>query len=289
MKDSYSYIIKNPPKKSLARSYELAEQMIPVLISWAQEKRSPQFYGTLSKTIGHNTARISRQLGAIGNIIKRLRKDSGMDDIPLLNALVISQEIQRPSDGLDDVVEGYKSLSEEEKRIKADALNKDAYNYDKWPWVLKALGLMPYQDNPSEESIRKGSYNRGESESAFHKALKKYVLDNPDDFGIEDNNVVERENEHILLSGDRLDVYFLLKDGKQIAVEVKSRISDDADTLRGIYQCVKYKAVLSAECLSHGKKPNTDAILVVEREMSEDNRKTANLLSVKYIAYDKLK
>ena len=92
-----------------------------------------------------------------------------------------------------------------------------------------------------------------------------------------------------MLSGDRLDVYFKLKDGKQIAIEVKSRISDDADILRGIYQCVKYKAVLSAECLAHGENGNVDAFLVIENEMSEDNRKTANMLSVKYIVFNKLK
>ena len=86
-----------------------------------------------------------------------------------------------------------------------------------------------------------------------------------------------------------IDVYFKLKDGKQIAIEVKSRISDDADILRGIYQCVKYKAVLSAECLAHGENGNVDAFLVIENEMSEENRKTANMLSVKYIVFNKLK
>lgn len=68
---NYSYIIDNPPK-GWERSYQLAKQMLPVLISWAQEKRSPQYYGTLSKAIGHNTARIGRQLGVIAKIIRDL-------------------------------------------------------------------------------------------------------------------------------------------------------------------------------------------------------------------------
>ena len=37
-----------------------------------------------------------------------------------------------------------------------------------------------------------------------------------------------------------------------IAVEVKSRISNDADITRGIFQCVKYKVVLEAMQLSLG-------------------------------------
>lgn len=284
MANSYSHIIYNAPKKSLERSYELARQMIPVLISWAQENRSPQYYGTLSKTIGHTTARISRQLGVIGDVIKRLNEESH-EDVPYLNTLLISKSKKRPSDGLGDVMEEYYRLSEEEKYDFAIKNNKKVYEYKKWPWVLKALGLLPF-NGKTEEAIRKGSYRNGASEGPYHKALKEYIIKHPSELDICD--VKEKENEHILLSGDRLDVYFKLKDGKQIAIEVKSRVSDDADILRGIYQCVKYKAVLAAECLAHGENADVDAFLVVEKEMSEENRKTANMLSVRYIVYDKL-
>lgn len=285
MKKSYSYLTL-PPRESVARTYELARQMIPVLISWAQEKRSPQYYGTLSKAIGFGTARISKPLGVIGRIFKQLREESG-ENVPYLNALIINQETKRPSDGLDEVMVGYEKLSEDKKREFALKANKKAYEYDKWPWVLSALGLMPYKGNPSEKSIRKGLYNKKESESTYHKALKEYIFNNPNEFSIDEFK--SKKIEHILLSGDRLDVYFLLKNGKQIAIEVKSRISNDADILRGIYQCVKYKAVLTAECQAHGQKANVDAFLIIENEMSEDNRKTANMLSVKYLVYEKLK
>lgn len=120
-----------------------------------------------------------------------------------------------------------------------------------------------------------------------HKALKEYILSHPKEFSID--YVKLKENEHVLLFGDKLDVFFKQKDGRQIAIEVKSRISDDADILRGIYQCVKYKAVLAAECRAHGENVDVDAFLVIENEMSEENRKTANMLSVKYILYDMLK
>jgi len=275
---SYSYIIDNPPK-GRERSYELAKQMIPVLISWAQEKRSPQYYGTLSKAIGHGTARIGRQLGVIAKIFRDL-SFAANKDVPLLNALVINQDSKRPSDGLGDVVDGYYDWDEDRKIQEAKKLNAKAYAYKDWPWVLKALGLMAYNGS-SEESIRKGKYTRGDSEGPYHKALKEYILSHPEEFSID--NIKVKENEHILLSGDRLDVYFQLKDGKQIAIEVKSRISDDADILRGIYQCVKYKAVLSAECQTHGENANVDAFLVSEKDLSEENRKTANMLSVKYV------
>ena len=142
MAKSYSHII-NPPRKSLERSYELAKQMIPVLISWAQEKRSPQYYGTLSKAIGHGTARIGGQLGVIGRIFKQLREESG-ESVPYLNALIINQESKRPSDGLDEVMEGYKKLSDKKKMEFAINANKKAYAYDNWPWVLRSAKRVHY-------------------------------------------------------------------------------------------------------------------------------------------------
>ncbi len=281
MKDKekkYSYIIDNPPKGN-ERSYELAKQMIPVLISWAQEKRSPQYYGTLSKAIGHGTAHIGYQLGVIGEIFANLSKESGKD-IPILNALVINKNSKRPSDGLGAVIDGYDQWDESKQKLEAQKANDRAYTYKDWPWVLNALGLLPFTGK-TEESIRKGNYKRGKSEGPYHKALKEYILEHPEKFSI--TGIRQKEDEHVLLSGDRLDVYFQLKDGKQIAIEVKSRISDDADILRGIYQCVKYKAVLSAECLAHGQNANVDAFLVSENNLSDETRKTANMLSVKYV------
>lgn len=50
-----------------------------------------------------------------------------------------------------------------------------------------------------------------------HKALKEYILSHPKEFSID--YVKLKENEHVLLSGDKLDVFFKQKDGRQIAIE----------------------------------------------------------------------
>ena len=152
---SYSFIIDNPPRKSLARSYEPAKQMIPVLISWAQEKRSPQYYSTLSKAIGHGTPRIGDQLGIIANIFDELGRQSNKD-IPLLNALVVNKQSKRPSDGLRAVMDGYDEWDERTKIQEAQKANDKAYAFKDWPWVLEDLGLMPYNSS-TENSIRKGN------------------------------------------------------------------------------------------------------------------------------------
>ena len=86
--------------------------------------------------------------------------------------------------------------------------------------------------------------------------------------------------EHILLSGDRLDVYFELKDGSKVAVEIKPSTSPDADILRGLFQCVKYKSILDAEDKIHGEKAKNSVMLVMGGELSADNRIVRETLGV---------
>ena len=84
----------------------------------------------------------------------------------------------------------------------------------------------------------------------------------------------------ILLSGDRLDVYFELNNGSRIAIEVKSVSSSDADVMRGLFQCVKYKSVLDAESKIHGKKSQNLAMLILGGKISLENIKIREVLGV---------
>jgi hypothetical protein len=53
------------------------------------------------------------------------------------------------------------------------------------------------------------------------------------------------ETEFVLDSADRVDVLFRTGEGV-VAVEVKSRDSNLVDLRRGVFQCIKYRAVLQA-------------------------------------------
>lgn len=129
----------------------------------------------------------------------------------------------------------------------------------------------------SEELIRSGkSFGCGEGDN--HKKLKEYIFNNPAAIGI--GNVAERDMERILLSADRLDVWFRQYDGTCIAVEVKSSISTDADVMRGLYQCVKYKAIMDAENTVHGDRHTNKAILVLGGSLSEENRYVRDKLGI---------
>ena len=72
------------------------------------------------------------------------------------------------------------------------------------------------------------------------------------------------------------------KDGC-MAVEVKAANANDADLERGIYQCVKYRALLRAELKAEGKILNGSSLLIIEAQLSSSLQALADLLVVRVV------
>ena len=123
------------------------------------------------------------------------------------------------------------------------------------------------------EEIRSGKVHGFGCEGAEHKALKEYIASHPALVGAKENGTTE----YVLLSGDRLDVWF---PNSQIAVEVKPSTSPDSDVLRGLFQCVKYKATLDAETAVMGEKPQAKVILVIGAHLSKSNQEIQRTLGI---------
>ncbi len=265
------------------RTKELVSIAIPVLIRWAKNGITTNTYGDLIKELGMTRfSGIGHTLGYIEDVIAELRKETG-ENIPTLNALVRGKN-GLPSYGFEYVNEHYGMMSLQDKRRYVDGVNSETIKYPSWDIVLQALCLKPsiVNSKTDEGAIRKGHFI-GSGEGTQHKALKEYILNHPEAIGL--RNISKRDNEFILLSGDRLDVYFEQKDGSRIAVEVKSIISSDDDILRGIYQCVKYKAVLEAENRTHGFFGKTQAVLIIEGILSVSNQQVKDLLGINVIEH----
>lgn len=115
----------------------------------------------------------------------------------------------------------------------------------------------------------------GKGESLEHKQLKEWAVENPVALGLAKGFVGTPERG--LLSGDRIDVLFT--DGASfVAVEVKSILSTDDDLRRGVYQCVKYRAVVEAQ-----ERPvavSVRTMLLTERELPDDLKTRARELDV---------
>jgi len=262
------------------KSRELVKMIIPILIRWAKQGLTNKTYDDLNNELGYiRYSGIGRQLGNIDDVFKRLGELTS-EEIPTLNALVKSKSTGLPSPGFSYVYTSYDDMSDDEKRLFVMGLNQKAFQYQHWDWVLSSLGLTPSVIDISTNAadIRSGKFNGAGGEGENHKELKEYIYNHPEVIGIKD--IKAKEMEHILLSGDRLDVYFELTDDSKIAVEIKPSTSPDADVLRGLFQCVKYKCILDAEDKVYAKRANNAAILVIGGELSPENKKVQDTLGI---------
>lgn len=278
-KIDFSFIIAEicPSKKS----EEYVSKIIPILIRWAKQRLSNKIYNDLIKELGLvRFSAIGTELGYVSDVIKKLEYYTG-EEIPTLNALVNNKK-HLPSRGFSYVSKAYNYMTDDEKKTYVMGLNEKAFHYKKWDWVLSSLGLAPSSIIDDIEKIRekiKKGYKFG-GESVYHKKLKEYVFKHPEMVGVKDKDIIERETEHQLLSGDKLDVYFKTSDGTKIAIEVKSKISDDTDILRGLFQCIKYQSVLDAECKVDSKENNNSVFLILEGKMSAENKRVRDIFNI---------
>lgn len=212
------------------------------------------------------------------------------------HAPLISALITRP-DGIPGVgVGGYladrynnkrykkwKDIKTSEKLEVVERERAKVFRYGKWKQLngqLFGIGAISKLRMPSGSEVdgrsEDGKNYGGPAESDEHKKLKQWVADNAEEIGLKRSFGIGKP-ESSLLSGDTIDVLF--SDGNDyVAVEVKSCRSNDEDLRRGIYQCVKYRAVKEAEHAPN--KVNVRALLVAERELNAELMNRARLLKV---------
>jgi len=250
-----------------------AKLAFPILVRQARAEK-PIFYSDLAQEIGMPNARnLNYVLGAVGNWIKDLEKKTDRK-IPLINFIVINKSEEIPGSGVEEFIEysNFQFLNKSQKRKVVDKILTDIYVYKDWYWVLSELNLKPLEtDFDQKLKKRRPHYGKG-GESQQHKDFKNYIADNPKLFGLSSklNGITEYE----LPSMDLIDVVFKNKD-EIIGIEVKSFISNSADIQRGLFQCVKYKALLEAEQIVNDLIPNSRVILALENDLPD------NLVAVK--------
>ena len=265
------------------KARENVRKAIPFLVHCAENRRVCT-YKELNNALGYTRFQgIGYVLGVVEDVITELAKVKGCE-IPTLNELVVNQN-GLPSDGFSYVYNEYSKLSPEGKKVYLRGIYDETYNYQKWNWVLNELGLQPASMVSAENAVRLRqsikSYGFGGGEGAEHKAMKEAICNNPS--LVRCKNVEYKETEHVLYSADRLDVFFILKNGDHIAVEVKPSTAPEDDIIRGIFQCVKYKAVMDAERTIEASNHNNSTLLVIGGSMPAQAKRIANDLKVSYI------
>ncbi|WP_333710826.1 hypothetical protein [Malikia spinosa] len=261
---------------------ERARTALPLLVRQAAAAK-PIFYSALAEELGMpNPRNLNYVLGSIGQAMVGLSK-KWKTKVPPIQCLVVNKATGLPGEGIGWFLiakEDFGKLPLRRRREIVQAELQHIYAYPHWDEVLQELEINAVDTDFSSE-VDKAARAIDGGESASHKRLKEYVANNPHVIGLPKSTPMGT-TEYGLPSGDSLDVSFKQKKS-WVAAEVKSKVSDQADIVRGIFQCVKYQAVLDAVLLSESKPQNANTVLVLESELPEHLRPLCNLLGVEVI------
>lgn len=281
---------------------ERARKVLPILVQQAKAGRQRAkagekiSYGDLAEELGLHWRTLNYPLGSIGKTLQELGK-SWEEEIPPIECLVVNKKDGLPGKGISSFIDEFindktefRKLSKKEKHIRVNWVLAKVSAYDKWGSVLKELGLEPASMPASViQEVKKSASSKrgGGGEGKEHKKLKQYIENNPQSIGLRPRGW-ETKTEKDLPSGDFMDVSFENK-SRWVGVEVKSKISDENDIKRGLYQCVKYQAVMDAYLAVEGEQKDVKTILALGCKLPERLIRARNTLGVKVVEDIKVK
>jgi hypothetical protein len=258
---------------------ERAKRAFPLLVRQALAHQ-PIFYESLAEELEMSNPRnLNFVLGSVGTTIEKLSREWN-EEIPPIQCLVINKQTELPGDGVFGFLapnQDVKSLNRRQKRDLVNAVLQKVFFYTRWFDVLDHFSL-PHPTSDFTRLVRAASSGRGGGESEAHRNFKEWIATQPRVLGLSER-IANGICEYPLPSGDVVDVYFT-QTSECIAVETKSKISDVNDITRGIFQCVKYQAVLEASLLARGQKSDARAILALEASLPSELISLKNLLGV---------
>lgn len=256
---------------------------LPLLVRQAAAGQTI-FYSALAAELGMDNPRnLNFVLGSVGASLAELSR-AWASSIPPLQALVVNKATRLPGEGFVEFVpdpESYKAASPRLKRQIIAGLLTDVFRFSRWNDVLQYFGapLPPPPDIPQMLPSGLARAFGGAGESPMHQSFKEYVARNPSLFGLSHVTV---EIEHSFPSGDAVDVLFTTANAV-VAVEVKSYISPDEDILRGVFQCVKYAALLEATVSLARAPVEARVVLALERSVPPSVLPIANTLGIEFV------
>ncbi len=282
---------------------EYALACIPVLVEHVLRQTDgvmqTMTYGELARRLGRvdkHGRPAPKGLGSVlGMAMEHIDRVSGPGQAPYLTVIVVEKSGKDkglPGFGVRGRWKGYDELTHTEKLDRLEAEYQRILKMGSW-WneVLAKLGLPHAADGASAESDEGGAAaGWAGGESPQHKALKTFVCASPHLFGVDDEESWDcrASEEYALRSGDEIDVFFKMPN-RWIGVEVKSSVSDGnpKDYERGIYQAVKYRAVLEAQArVDHPHMPPSITVfLALENELPEQLCAIAAALGVRLVEH----
>ena len=240
----------------------LKQYAVPPLARWlihAAKRRSSITYGEAARRLEIEIEfdnifpliKMGYPAGVLMNRILEVQPDS-----PLLNILLVRQDDGMPGEGAGEFMakylgrprlarRGYRDKYPGKWRAACDEIAADVYAFRAWDRVYRKMfgERLPPAVRP-EGTEQDGINHARRGEGPNHKALRLWIKNNPRrvhrvyaDF--------ESHTEVVLESADRVDVVYY-GPTSTVVIEVKSLDSDESDLRRGVFQCIKYRAVMEA-------------------------------------------
>ena len=261
------------------KSQRRARKALPILVKRAQAGKTITYtklaekLGLYSKTDPINMGKVCASISAT---LHDLEKCWG-EKIPRI-ASIVTRLCGELSPWMCEQLTGNPNKQPTKEKFASEL--KPIFSYRRWEEVLQELNLSTIEE--SRLRLVESAACRGKTaESDSHKRLKDYVANHPESVGL-NKSLAPGQKEVLLPSGDKLDVLF--QDKRYcIAVEVKSHISNQADLMRGIFQCVKYRKILKSRRILEGKSYKVKALLAIEGPLPKGLICTQKKLRVKII------
>lgn len=256
-----------------------ARQVMPLLVRQATVQKAVYYKDLAIETGMPNARNLNYVLGSVGATLDELSLKWD-EKIPHIQSLVINKGSGLPGPGFFGGKDKYTKLTKKQRDALIRGTWFDIFAYPRWDLVLESLELEPA--NPKLEKAIEGARNsHGSGESEQHKRFKNAIAANPALVGLSTKCKL-LQTEYRLPSGDAIDVCFT-RGGHFYAVEVKSRLSGADDIARGIFQCVKYEAVLEVWRNFERIQGDVAVILALESKFPKELIPLRNALQVKVV------
>lgn len=277
---------------------EIAPFAFPIMIQRAREGR-PITYEDLAAEIERRykikqqfrKGRYGSAVGLVGHKLEELGEVWGVL-LPPLNTIVINKWKKCAGTGGDPLLTNYLNAKgqrfyKKQRKELHSAARDIVFDYgERWVSIAEAFGapiLKPAfgRVGPNKPLKFPKHGQGGGVESPEHLNLKEWVRSHPS-FVKAYGHFEAGETEYGLSSGDELDVHFGTL-ARRLAVEVKPSHASTDEFQRGVYQVVKYRAVMRAEQIAKALIPQAEVVLVTTKVPDQESRELMRRLGVVHL------
>ena len=241
-------------------------------------------YSEVSDALGLGNAQWANvAFGCVKRILDMVEEKHLLGEglIPDITAIVTKKDKLSFGKGLLANHPDLDNMQPSEQRSAVEGLRREVFKWPYWMQLLALLGLKPLADLDSDDSAltKFASQSRSKGKSPEHIEMQECIRGNPRLVLPLLQGDVESSCEYLFWSLDRADVVTKTSE-EWIGFEVKPSTAPFDELKKGIFQVMKYRALLSADLLSRGKICRSRCVLVIGGSLPKELRVLATRFGI---------